>query len=467
MEITFKISRGSKKVKELSSPIPEATPAAPPAAPPLLPPVPNITTPQVDFKYDYFNNFVANDNFVELFKCVPEIAFPIIYIISRIKNAEVVLRRYSDDAELWSDSSQKLYGIDKVISDRVKLFLQKPNFFQDFWQFTEQYFLNRYLTGNSFIFANTAGRLEKWRFCDNYFVLPTNNVTIERNLNKPYYTAKSIDELVKCYKINTNSGIMQVDPACMMFTRDLEFFENKNGSLKGISRLSTQRKPIENLIAVYEARNVIYTKRGAMGAVISNKRDADSTLPLQRSEKEAIRHEFYDQYGISGKRNPFAIIDTPVSFIPFPATIENLQPFREGDADAAQISGIFQIKKELLPREENTTFANQEAAELSAYNDMVIPEFKLYLSKISEFLGLTTTASGYYLDGKFDKVSIIQKSQKTNAEMETLNFNNAMAQYNAGIITLNDVLISIGREPKEDSRYKLTKIEMGLTTTNN
>ncbi|MCK9340082.1 MAG: hypothetical protein M0P38_08875, partial [Bacteroidales bacterium] len=115
----------------------------------------------------------------------------------------------------------------------------------------------------------------------------------------------------------------------------------------------------------------------------------------------------------------------------------------------------------------NTTFANQEAAELSAYNDMVIPEFKLYLSKISEFLGLTTTASGYYLDGKFDKVSIIQKSQKTKAEMETLNFNNAMAQYNAGIITLNDVLISIGREPKEDSRYKLTKIEMGLTTTNN
>lgn len=463
MEITFKISRGSKKGKELSPPIPEATPAALPS----LPPVPNITTQQVDFKYDYFNNFVANDNFVELFKCVPEIAFPIIYIISRIKNAEVVLRRYSDDAELWSDSSQKLYGIDKVISDRVKLFLQKPNFFQDFWQFTEQYFLNRYLTGNSFIFANTAGQLEKWRFCDNYFVLPTNNVTIERNLNKPYYTAKSIDELVKCYKINTNYGIMQVDPARMMFTRDLEFFENNNGSLKGISRLSTQRKPIENLIAVYEARNVIYTKRGAMGAVISNKRDVDSTLPLQHSEKEAIRHEFYNQYGISGKRNPFAIIDTPVSFIPFPATIENLQPFREGDADAAQISGIFQIKKELLPRETNTTFANQESAELSVYNDMVIPEFKLYLSKLSEFLGLTTTGSGYYLDGKFDKVSIIQKSKKTQAEMESLNFNNAIAQYNAGIITLNDVLISIGREPREDSRYNLTKIEMGLTTTNN
>lgn len=463
MEITFKISRGSKKGKELSPPIPEATPAALPS----LPPVPNITTPQVDFKYDYFNNFVANDNFVELFKCVPEIAFPIIYIISRIKNAEVVLRRYSDDAELWSDSSQKLYGIDKVISDRVKLFLQKPNFFQDFWQFTEQYFLNRYLTGNSFIFANTPVEIEKWRFCDNYFVLPTNNVTIERNLNKPYYTAKSIDELVKCYKINTNSGIMQVDPDRMMFTRDLEFFENKNGSLKGISRLSTQRKPIENLIAVYEARNVIYTKRGAMGAVISNKRDVDSTLPLQHSEKEAIRHEFYNQYGISGKRNPFAIIDTPVSFIPFPATIENLQPFREGDADAAQISGIFQIKKELLPRETNTTFANQESAELSVYNDMVIPEFKLYLSKISEFLGLTTTASGYYLDGKFDNVSIIQKSKKTKAEMESLIFNNAIAQYNAGIITLNDVLISIGREPREDRRYNLTKIEMGLTTTNN
>jgi hypothetical protein len=463
MEITFKFSRGSKKEKELSPPIPEATPAATP----ILPPVAYITTPQVDSKNDYFNNFVANDNFVELFKCVPEIAFPIIYIISRIKNAEVVLRRYSDDAELWSDSSHKLFGIDKLVSDRVKLFLQKPNFFQDFWQFTEQYFLNRYLTGNSFIFANTVERLEKWRFCDNFFVLPTNNVTIERNLNKPFYTAKSIDELVKYYKINTNSGIMQVDPECMMFTRDLEFFENKNGSLKGISRLSTQRKPIENLIAVYEARNVIYTKRGAMGAVISNKRDADSTLPLQRAEKEAIKQEFYGQYGISGKRNPFAIIDTPVSFIPFPATIENLQPFRESDADAAQISGIFQIKKELLPREENSTFANQESAELSAYNDMVIPEFKLYLSKISEFLGLTTTASGYYLDGKFDKVSIIQRAQKTNAEMETLKFNNLMAQYNAGLITLNEVLISMGREPREDSRYKLTKIEMGLTTTNN
>ena len=64
MEITFKISRGSKKEKELSPPIPEATPAATP----LLPPVANTTTQQVDLKYNYFNNFVANDfRFVRVF----------------------------------------------------------------------------------------------------------------------------------------------------------------------------------------------------------------------------------------------------------------------------------------------------------------------------------------------------------------------------------------------------------------
>lgn len=56
------------------------------------------------------------------------------------------------------------------------------------------------------------------------------------------------------------------------------------------TNLLSQRSPISNLLAVYEARGVIYAKKGALGAIVS-KTDAASSVPLTPKGKGRITKE--------------------------------------------------------------------------------------------------------------------------------------------------------------------------------
>ena len=51
----------------------------------------------------------------------------------------------------------------------------------------------------------------------------------------------------------------------------------------GRSRLDSQKYTVSNIIAVYEARNAIYVKRGALGLIVNQKKDADGTVAMKPS----------------------------------------------------------------------------------------------------------------------------------------------------------------------------------------
>ena len=128
-----------------------------------------------------------------------------------------------------------------------------------------------------------------------------------------------------------------------------------------------QKYPISNLCAVYEARNIIYTKRGALGAIVNEKKDADTFIPLTDPEKKEIRNEFNSTYGITNRKDPVAVIDVPVKYIPFGMSIQDLQPFDEALADASSIAGAYNIDSVLIPRKDQSTFNNLKEAEVKVY----------------------------------------------------------------------------------------------------
>ena len=51
---------------------------------------------------------------------------------------------------------------------------------------------------------------------------------------------------------------------------------------------------MSNLIAVYEARNVIYVKRGGLGFIVSKKTDATGSIALTDDEKEQLLKQNFE-----------------------------------------------------------------------------------------------------------------------------------------------------------------------------
>ena len=399
------------------------------------------------------------DDFITAFTYLPEVAFPVIYIISRMKNAEIVLRRYADDSELWS-TDKRLYGDEKLLARRVKTLLESPNFYQNFNELIEQYFLQKYLTGNAFLYA--GGLIDSkdiWRYADSLRVLPTRSVTIDANYNRAYITSDSYGDIIKSYRLFDGGVTKNIPQSHVMFVKDMQSIDNAS-RLKGWSRLVTQHKCIKNLMEVYDARFNIYNKRGALGAVVNAKHDVDGSLAMTPVEKENIRKEFQRTYGITGKRDPYALIDVPVTFQKFGGSISELQPFTESLLDATQIAAIFQIKKELIPRDGNSTYSNQEQAEISAYNDMVIPEINSFLDSLSIFLGIKNVGDGYYLKAKWDNVEVLKRNveRKVNGEVKTLA--NELLKFKSGLCTMNDVLVALGKEKRQMEVYNKTILEM-------
>lgn len=407
---------------------------------------------------DSIDRYSRSSDYLDLFYSLPEIAFPIVYITSRMKNADIVLRRYADDSEVWSDSGQRLYGDEKAVSDFVRAFVKSPNFRQNFSEFTEQYFMQRYLCGSSFVYAMGAiDGIPKWRNVRNFHVIPSRNVEVDRRRSIATINATALSDLVQRYRVNVDGRVISIDPHMMLFTRDIQHLKDGD-DIKGYSRIRTQQHCVDNLVAVYSARFNIYDKRGAIGAIVNEKKDADTNLPLTPDERNKINDQFVKKYGVTGSRFPFMLLDGPLSYMNLSASISELQPFVETQLDAAQIAGIFQIKKELIPREGNSTFSNQESAEISAYNDMVIPEMKVYLDNLTSFLNLDT--AGLYLDAKWDKVEILKKTKRDGVNAEQTKFALELGKFKSGIITLNEALGNMGMEAREGDLYDKTVLEM-------
>ena len=97
-------------------------------------------------------------------------------------------------------------------------------------------------------------------------------------------------DLIRCYRLNfTTQSIIDIPPCQIMHDRDgLPEMTGGSAFMKAPGRLMSVKRPIANLIAVYEARNVIYLKRGAVGFVVAAKTDETGTVALEKDEKQEL-----------------------------------------------------------------------------------------------------------------------------------------------------------------------------------
>lgn len=386
-----------------------------------------------------FNPY-AESNFLNTYKYIGEVQYPIRYLTDRALKSNILLKRFSDDSVVWDNQY-----INKI--------MLQANYYENFKELMIEYIVMRLTTGNAYIYADTDTSFSKslYKYCDRFFVLPSQNVFAELDFTKPF-----MEDKVKYYTCTHLNQIRKLPKKLVMHIKDSKDYDEE--TFKGFSRLLSQKYTLANLVAVYEARNVIYTKRGALGAIISGKTDQDGTQSLTPKEIEDLQNKFQRNYGLRSDKNQLIISEAPINYVQFGKSISELQPFEETLQDAIQIAGIFGVNKELIPRKDNSTFSNQRAAEIDCYSNVVMPLVNEFLDKFSHWSGLYD--DGLYLSADFSQVDILVANRKEREEKNRIISEKCKMEFNMGIITLNDWRTQLDMDKIEDSLYDKTLLQM-------
>lgn len=398
--------------------------------------------------------YVCGNNMMELYRNIPEVHWAVNFIVERIANANYILRNAQDDTIVWNN-------------DQFNQFLAHPNALQSFRELVKSHWVNRLVTGNAFMRACLGEGIsgdERIRWCTNWWVLPSAYTQIipAKMYGLPMYGIATQEELIKCYRLDCKKmGREDIRPVEIWHDRDGVFeFESTNtgGYLRSRSRLASLEKPMSNLISVYEARNVIYTKRGALGIIVGKRRDETGDVPLTSKDIHDVEQSWTRNYGVDGSQFPFAFSNVDLGFVKTSGSIDDMKPFDETLADAIQIAGAFGIPADLVPRKDQSTFSNQQASEKAVYTGTIIPLTDTYCKELTAFLGLDK--QGLYIDATFDKVDCLQSGAKDREEVLKLKNERYKDEFNNGLVTLNDWRSAIGEDKIEHAIFNKLKFEM-------
>lgn len=385
----------------------------------------------------YFEQIISGlngaQNLLTLSECVPEIFAPIHEIASRVADAVWELKRFSTDNPIYSDN-------------KFNDLFSSPNPTQSMKELIYESIFYELLIGRQYFYINSPRITEKLgAFYQNiaaWFNLPAQDVSVRYKKDFNLYTATTMDDIVDKYELN---GI-KYDADRVLPVQGLNL-RNKQNPLDGKPALRSAHKAISNLIAVYEARGVIYIKRGMLGLIVSKKTDASGTIALTPTEKKNVRDEFNRDYGLTKNRDLVGISNVSLDYLNMAMSIKDLEPFRETLADAVAIYAVLGVPRHLVPSEGNSTFANADADLKKFYTSIVIPMAKKYAEKFTKFFRFDL--DGKYVDVSYEHVELLQADKKLAADVLSTTVGTYMKLWDANMITQNEFLIGIGREKIE------------------
>lgn len=383
----------------------------------------------IDKFWDLLNGSNSTQNLINLFYCLPEIYAPIHEIASRVADACWQLRKESTDE---IDDKNKVFQ---------KLF-KEPNPLYAFRQFVYNAVCYEILTGRAFFYLNRPNTLgEDPESILSWYVLRSQKVTaIQKTVD--YYSMTDISDMVVRYEEANNAGgqrVFEPNKVIPIINFSLETGYDINNA---VPLLRGAEKAIKNLIPVYEARGIIYVKRGQLGFVVNRARDASGTIPMTDIEKLEMSKLNNEQYGITNGKEPYAFTSANVDFLRTSMSIQELQPFDETLADAVAIYRVLRVPRHLVPSKDNSTFANADSDMRSFYSDVIIPWAQRYAQAWTTGIGFR--AQKRYVNASYDHVDILNADKDKKATTAKTNTETAILQYTNNIITKNKMLAMLG-----------------------
>jgi phage portal protein BeeE len=226
-----------------------------------------------------------------------------------------------------------------------------------------------------------------------------------------YYKQTSIEDIIEYYEIReANKVLDRLAPSEINHTKTV----NGVNAIKGESPMTPIHMPISNIRAAYQFRNVIMTKRGAIGILSTDKKDASGAIPLTMQERQRIEEAYKRSYGIGDKQIQAIMTSVNLRWQAMSYPTKDLMLFEEVDADFRTIIDQYGLNDNIFSREKGSTFTNMAEGMEQAYQSTIIPEAEELAMNKSQKYGLIER--GQFLELDYSHIPVLQENQTEKAD---------------------------------------------------
>lgn len=334
--------------------------------------------------------------------------------------------------------------------EKIRQLLKRPNPLQTWNQFVTQAKIYEQACGEAFIITLFPVGYDKSKTLT-MWVVP--NSIFHVKYSGKFYNQSELEDVITEYYIEINGVRTPVDPERVIHIKDNGIAMNAptGEHLAGQSRLTSLQDPVSNVMASYEARNVLITQRGPNGILSNNARDVGGYVPLKPGEKEEIQEEFKKEYGLTKKQAHIIITGAAMRWQSMSFATKDLMLFEEIEDDVRAISDAYDYPMFLLGFKDGTTFSNVGEAKKTLYQDAIIPESVGWAEAFSRYFELDK--KGLRIEITFDHLEIFQQSDKDKADALKAKVDANLPLLQANLITLNQFLTALdydSRGPEGD-----------------
>ena len=286
-------------------------------------------------------------------------------------------------------------------------------------------------------------------------VLQPGTFTIEEFSNINPLMVSDLTTLIKQAVIYYGTKDSNITDVSLLNIDNYSGKRRSNSMIFAKSPLFAANKSIDTLMSVYSARYNVYANNGAGGYLVRKTSGNNSSIeaiadPVTRQK---ILDDINSRNGLTGRRNLWGISAVPLEFVKTIATISELLPLEETLEASVKIASVFQIPPVLVPRKDQSTFDNQASAERNVWENGLLSMVETVCENWTKILKLDTV--NYKVWADTSSVSALVTNDISREELLSKQVANYKPLFDSGIITYNDMLIGIGKEPVESGDVKI------------
>lgn len=381
---------------------------------------PYVVTPQINFnqlldflsKQDQEISIDGNES--DLLRTTPQL-FSVIY-----RHANML----ANGRFLHLDKN----GDDVKESPFIKL-LNKPNPFQAGNEWLIQQDVQKLTYGNSFIYLLKGSQLKE--VPDALWNLAPKKVTVKRTGKIWNQTEEA--KIVSEYIVNANAieNEMKLKPVEILHRN----IQDVDDPIVGSSPFHSLKMPISNIRSAYGFRDVIMTKKGAIGMITNNSKGTSGSLPFTKDEREKVEKQFNSDYGITDEQKKIILSSANLKWNPMSYPTKDLLLFEEVDENFQSIMDAYGMDKALFSSD--ATFENKIMGERSTYQNTIIPEADDLANGLTNKFKLNEKGEKIVLD--YSHVASLQEDQASKADVMQKKADAIVKLQQSGLFSSNEI----------------------------
>jgi phage portal protein BeeE len=187
---------------------------------------------------------------------------------------------------------------------------------------------------------------------------------------------------------------------------------------------------LSNIRSAKQFRNVIMTKRGALGLLVNQSSDSVGSISLESDERESMEKQFKDSYGIEDDQMQTVITGANMRYEAMSYPTKDLMLFEEVNENFNRIIDTYGMNVNLFSKTKGSTFENLSQGLKQAYQSTIIPRAEEVAMNKTEEMGMDGKTQWLEID--YSKIPVLQENEKEKSEILNNKANATQTLINSG-----------------------------------